>query len=563
MVDNPESPSTTRPFRSVELFVPFLLFLAIFSLTQMRNLSAFPDGTAYLNCIDAGRYYFHSTHLLFNITGHLWMVLWQVFGLHADSEIMVPLLNSLVGALLLSVVYTMLRTRLSLNRLMALSGTSLIAFSYVFWLNSVSVSSLMIPLFFMVLSVYLLTGEDLRPKDIYLAGITCAFAFLYHLPNVLFVPVVLTGLFIRRSRTDGFFRSALRFFIAYIPVAVGIYVLFVILVVHPHNIGEAWSWAIDRGAKYAPNAIFGLNPGTLLKALYGSSKSIIGVYWLLAIPSLKGIVLHALGQAFFITPMLFLVRNSDPRLASGLLVLSIIFAAIAISLFVLRLREFGRIWRHSNGLIPMACIWFAIYGVFYFFWCPSEIYFKLPQTLSCWLIFSALMGSGQSSHAGSRRAILFLTCLIALLLMVINFGGNISLFLTRDNDYYFHKIAPFRDVVGANDLLVLDESAATTDYADRYIKGHKLDLLATWLDSRDPDVYIGTAARRISDALRNNGRVFIMSGALDFQPYAVVPYGEGIKSISKLWDLYRSRWDLETYGDANVYVLHKDDLLNP
>ncbi|MFH1676301.1 MAG: DUF2723 domain-containing protein, partial [bacterium] len=536
----------------------FILSLCLFLSTICRNLSAIYDGAYYLNCIDSGKNLFLQTHFLYNFTGYLWVSLLQSLGFRADSEIVVPVLNSIIGSLLLCLFYILLRTRAGLNRPSALIGTGLLAFSYAFWLNSVSTNAYMIALFFMVLVIYVLSGERLKTNHVYLAGVFSAMGVLYHLPNVLFVPVALVGLFMRRSLTDGFFRSASRYFSTFIPIILVVQGIAIIATIHPHSLGEILNWITSPGRSnvyWQPIAL-----KTLLKSMYGFSISVIGSHWLFAIPSIKEIALKVLGDASFVKARLFIIRNFDPGLAICFLGLSATFAVTVIFVFISRLRGFGRIWNNSQGMIPMACVWFAIYGIFFFFWDPSHVNFKLPQTLTWWLVFSALAGSGGKPAKMHDRSVIVATGLMVLLLLVINFFGSISLLMTRNNDYYYHRIAPLGEVISKNDLLILERKENTLSYAIRYTKGQVLDLPRTFEKYKDTDLYVRAVADKIGEILRNGGSVFIMKEAVDLEPQLAAQYGEGINSISKLWALYRSLWVRKQYGDTVVYVLQKDNL---
>src|SRR5579864_8631572 len=161
-------------FKNRELLPCFFIFTSFFGLyllTLSHCLSASHDSIWYINDIDSAIWIFHPHHLLYHPAAIIWLHFFHSIGIFYDSSLIVAGLNSLFGALTISVIYYILKVRFANTTVAALSTTILIGCSYGFWFYSVCVEVFIIPLFFIVVALLFLMRNPLRYRDMILVGI--------------------------------------------------------------------------------------------------------------------------------------------------------------------------------------------------------------------------------------------------------------------------------------------------------------------------------------------------------------------------------------------------------
>ena len=89
----------------IEMIILFAIFFMIYSYTISNNLSLSHDSIKYINRIDGNIELFHPHHLLYNGFAVIWVSLLRIFGNTSDSVYLVSLLNSIFGALVISIFY--------------------------------------------------------------------------------------------------------------------------------------------------------------------------------------------------------------------------------------------------------------------------------------------------------------------------------------------------------------------------------------------------------------------------------------------------------------------------
>ena len=531
-----------------ELLLPFFLSLALYASTVSRNLSASHDSIAYINAIDARVDLFHPHHLLYNVSAAIWLDLWRALGVRADSAVIVSLLNSVFGALTLCVFYLLLRARLRLNISASLLATALPAFSFGLWFYSDCVEVYVIPLFFLLLSLYLLTGDRLDSRRCAAVGLTTGLAVLFHQAHLLFLPVVLLALLIRRRQVPSPWRPGAAYALVFLPLVVLPYTLVMIVVLHLRTSAQAWYWL----TLYAHQSDLWqrLALSTLVKALIGAAHAIIGFHFVWAIPVAKAWLERVLAGHWLMDDA-FVTHSLSARTALALLALSLLLGVILVWLFASRLRNLRLLWREPHGLVPLTLAWLAIYSAFFFFWEPSNLEFWIPQSVCCWLLFIALVTAGEQSRT---RTLLALSVPAALLFLV-NLLGSIIFLVTPQNDYYYHKVEPLAALAGPRDLIIIDREWILEGYVRRFTGARVLSLTAAYGEAGNPQAYVQRVRQAIDRTLAQEGRVFILQEAVQFDPITLQRYGQQIAAVSQLWRIYQSRWQPARAGDTAFYLL--------
>ncbi len=557
-----QSTSSSTGMRSPirELSVPFLLSLALYAFTVSDNLAASHDSIEYINSIDnsldSGRIPFHPNHLLNQPLATVWLLLWRSLGVTADSAQVVPLLDSIFGSLTLCVFYRVLRERLGLNQVVSLLGTMLPAFSFAFWYYSDCVDVYIVQLFFLMLTLYLLTAKKLEPKQCALIGFTSGLATLFHQSHILFIPVVLLAFFIRRDDAHPFWRSTASYAAAFIPTVAIPYVTVILATVRPASLGDVWTWLTSYGSEsefWYPIAL-----STLFRTAVGFSRSIIGGHFIFAIPAISAFAERVFADQWLIDEI-YLVRGLDARAAVVLLILSTLVAFLVVFVIASRYRDFQFVWNGHGAIFRLTLTWFLIYSAFFFFHDPHNFKHWIPQSIAWWLLFIMLLTAGEEQGAGAERRKIAVLSVLALLIFLVNFVGSMTFLATRTNDYYYWKVTPLADLTDSNDLIIIDRKWILEAYVARFTEANVLSLSTAYEEAEDSQEYLLRVQSAIDETLGGDGQVLILIEAVDLEQKTLRQFGEGIADISELWNTYKNAWQQQIVGDTVVYLLQRED----
>ncbi|MBI5788630.1 MAG: DUF2723 domain-containing protein [Candidatus Schekmanbacteria bacterium] len=553
-----------KSLKLTELLIPFSIFLALYSLTLCGVSTVAHDSIYYLNQIDSKSYFhfpyhplFHSHHLLYNLSARLWLLFCRGVNINFAADLIIAWFNAIWGALALSVFYLILRTRLQAKPLAALLGTACCAFSFAFWFYSVSVEVYAPPLFWSLLLLYVLSADRFRSKDYYLIGLLHGLSIVYHQVNVLFGLVIISALLLDSRPLN--LRSLLKYFACLIPTVAIPYLLVIFKMNQFAAWEDAWYW-LTRFSHY-PGFWQPLAFSTLLKAQTGFGRALIEGYFILGVPYLKTLMNKKYIDGF-LWDEAFLVRNLSPATAWTLLLLALIFFLtlfIGIRYYSGNLRK---VKENHSRLAVLTGVWLAVYSLFFFFWVPNNIEFWISQSVCCWLLFLILIFSGER---GKTPPILFI---LPLLLLVINYGGNIRFIQNDNNDLYYSKISALSKELQTGDLVVVGPkltaipeqswtSEALKAYLFRYTQADAIDLVELFRAAQ-PEHHkhnFSHLIKSIDNALKNGRRVFIYAEVMTTDRRTASYLTVHPFLLQQLRQIYQDRARKIDVGGETLYLL--------
>ena len=545
--------SRAKLSQASELAIPFSVFLLLYTFTLCRTVSASGDSIYYLDAIDRGTDLFHRHHLLYNALAWLWMAFWKLLRVQADSAILVSELNAIFGALGLCVFYSILRHRLKADRLTALLGTSLPAFSYGFWFYSGCVEPYIIPLFFLLLSFSLLISEHVDRNKFVLVGFLNGIAVLFHQTYVLFAAVVfLAALYNHRPHDNPWWKSFGYYVLTAVPTAAIPYLLVIFGVVRSKSLKDAWYWTTlyARISSYWYPLAF----STLIKAGIGLGRAFIGSHFIFLTPPIRTLAERVL-EGFYLADEAYLVRNLGRGVAYLLLASSaVLFLVLAISL-VVRLSYWSSLSLPQRRMVYLLLLWIAVYGSFFFFYSPTNLKLWIPQSVCFWMIFLILLLGPKANPEESSRSVRTILASVATLIFFINFAGSIRFTRDRANDYYYARVAPLVELSNQRDLVIVGRSWILEEYMHRYGKAQVLSLSSVYEKTGASSQSVHRVRSAINDKLAQGSSVFISQEAVDWEKETVEYYGGGIMVFNALWETYRQRWSKKAFQTNVVYVL--------
>ncbi|MDT8324237.1 MAG: glycosyltransferase family 39 protein [Bacteroidota bacterium] len=438
--------------RRITLLLGVALLL-LYAASHSANLSSAHDAANYLRMIRDGDW-FHPHHLLFNGAAALWIAAWQSLFPSLPAITLVAWLNAVFGAGCVMLVHMLLRARMGLSPRAALLAALLPAFSFGLWFYSTTVEVYVIPLFFLLVALYLLTAEEPPIKHVLLAAFAHALAMLFHQVHVLFTVPALLLIYLRHRRRGGppWQEGPRRPAFAYLLTA-GFGALIPYLLVGTLVLGHTtprayFAWLF----RYAGNSDFWHAPGfsSLIKAVIGFGKSIIGGEFLFALPDVRALLQRLLPHNWLADEQ-YLVRHM-PEWQSFVLVA--LTAALVLLLSWLLLRASWRAaYRRNPEVFTGIAAFFVTYALFFLFWEPANPEFWIPQSVLFFILLAAAaLDGGEQARVRRNRTLVHA---IVLLLLLINAAGSIRWLRAEDGDMYAVQARAMTAAAGEDGAILL------------------------------------------------------------------------------------------------------------
>ncbi|MFH1417055.1 MAG: hypothetical protein ABII12_02045 [Planctomycetota bacterium] len=524
-----------------------LILLALYGCTISANLCIAHDSIHYINTIDDGRNLYHPHHLLYAPVARLWVLTWRGLGAESvDSAALVASLNAVFGALTCGLVFVFCRTRLNLGRGQSLAGAGLAASSFGMWYYSVCVEVYVIPAFWLLVTLLILTRRRLGIGSCVAMGLTCGLAVLFHQTNVLFGLFVVTGVATAVGRPVRWRLLAIAAFIGTGMIVTCVpYAIVLLIFVEADSWSHAWHWLTD----YAQGSQWGaFTCATLPKAAIGFARSIVGGHFLFASPLLASTVDRFLGS-HHLADERFLVRHMPAwqawaYLATG--VTACVFVVLAVGRGLLgRLRGLTA-EAPTRRLLVILVGWLVVYAVFFAWWEPENLEFWIAPSLAFWMSVLTVLSRAKRGWRLLAGAM--------VLLLATNLFGSILRLRSRDNDYHYHRIQPLAEAVREGDAIVVGRRWIWGDYLQRYTPAE------VWCIS--DDARAGDASGRLSgtieSTLAGGYRVFVTADAAGQGEDARREQGDISSNHEPLWERYRLRWRTFEKQGCVFYVIEPD-----
>ena len=440
----------------------FLFYL--FSLQQ--NFSSSHDAITYLVHITEGKELFHPHHLVFNASAWVWLKAFSHLLPGIEDYYIIEAFNALWGSGIILVSYLFFNRRFKKDSRYSAIASTVIAFSYGVWCYSTNVEVYAPSIFFSLLILYILSGENLRKNSVYRISVLHIIAILFHQVNVLLYPVILLVLFSRLDRKD-FFRQGLQYTLITGLLTLGMYIIAGVLFAGKENSSTLWTWM----TYYATEQDYWHPPGisSLLYAMTGFGHAFIGGHFIFRMPVTGRMISEGL-SSHGLTDEAFLVASMSPGFAWLLLILSLTLVMIMVYLLLSLLTRSVSLFRDQRLLYLPLLSTFIIYSLFFLFWNPENLEFWILQSVIVWLV---LLGSRASS---SRKGLPLLPAVIAALLFVINYGGSMKWLQEKEFDWFYKRVEGPAKISVPGDGIVLEDPWIIDGYTSYFMEGERITL---------------------------------------------------------------------------------------
>ena len=450
----------------------YIVFLVafIFYLILPNQDQGF-DSYSYALDIRNGVELFHPHHLLYNFIGH---ILFSVFEFtRLGSLELLSIFNSLLAAIVISLIFSILQKRLS--ALMAIIGAATVATLYSFWYYATSLEVNMAAILFLMLALYFVLLKPPTRYNSILIFLFLGIGILFHQIVILaIVPILIYEI----SR----YHSVKKPFVFALPGIILVALIYVIVglsQISEKTIGGFYNWLTF----YSHLGVWGkVQPGNFVTSLWGLSKAFFGGEILREIVyghkhSLIQILYAIMAIAFIIVFMIVVIRALRPGFhrekAAGWLLLSLI----------------------------------AIFGLFAFRWAPTDDGFWLYAAIIL-IMFVFYMGK-ENVRSG---------LLILGLLFILNIPFEIIPATARGNSIVLQGTESLRRQNIDNNDLVLTNLIQIRLALDYYYGLKVKTANLVYSEAGDSKQVAGEIHQQIELALKT-GKVFAFENELNPEPH--------------------------------------------
>lgn len=489
----------------------WIISYIFFLLTLANNFSASHDSINYLIGIVNGQHLFHQHHLLYHFFAHEWLMLFkQVFPSLAVHYI-IESFTALWGSSTLAVCYLFFRNRFSLPAGISAIGVSIIAFSYGMWFYSVNIEVYTPPLFFILLSLYVISRKEARESDAWKIAVLHSLAILFHQVNMLFGIVVLYWIFINRKHLNAG-RLILQYTIVGFILTGTAYFLIGWMVEGHNTVPEFINWVL--GYTIGHSYWQPISWKTPVQVLTGFSRAFFGGHFIFQLPAME----HFLRDSFRthgLRDELYLSEKITVAFTWLLTILTFI-TVVALGALVIRFTQHYRQMKLHFRLLKPLLLCLLVYSVFFCFWMPEILEFWILQMVLLWLMIIGMLPVFRFPLRIPARTGLIV---LSLFLFTINYTGSMRWLGDIRNDWYYMEVKKLDPSLGEQDVVIVENEWILKDYVRYYSRAR---LIAT----DEPGFSREATHKLVSDAISKNGRVYL--------------YRAGNNNSDAEWQLIRS-----------------------
>jgi len=440
-------------------YLIFAVYSLIYLLSLVNVISITHDSITYSNEIEAGIYTWHPHHVLYHVFSLFWYKLMIFLGIPGEGHQLIASLNSIFGAGTLVVIYNIFRNKFDIEKLNSILFTAIISFSFGFWFYSAVVEVYIIPLFFLILSVYLFPKSLSDRRAIYLSALSAGIAVLFHQVHVLFGASVILYIFFKKNeifpdRTRSIFRFGIVFSLTFgVP-----YILIILFAVDANNMGDIAYWLTKYN--YEVNSWNTIGPSIIAKDFIGFSRAFISPHALFSIDSVQEFLAWLFPSKHF-ADEIFLVRNFSKY---EMMIYILMLTTFTVSFVILMFKVLINIKKIKYLDFGLYISFFSVYFIFFSFWDSANVEFWIPQSVIVWIVL--LVGY---EKCGGRRSGLSIPQVLLVSLFIVNFYFAVRPAKDISNDYYYNKTMAMKEELTSHDIILMKDTWIIKDYFDKYL----------------------------------------------------------------------------------------------
>ena len=338
----------------------------------------------------------HPNHLVYNFAGYLFYKLLRVLAADIRALTALQILNSLLSALCVRVLFSILMHTLR-SFYFSICLACLFAFSATWWKFSTDANAYIPSVLFLLISFYLVL-PDQKPRPL-LTAFTFFLGMAFHQLAVFMFPVLALGVYLQDG-SGTLKRQALNtvyFAVVAVVLIIAAYAGLFYLATGTLDLVKLLRWTVS----YSPDAETKFN---LWSNLQYSLRGHVRLFFGGRINALRGLM--------------------NPAIVVLLLCL-----VAAIPFFIVNLLKNLRrpellLQTRQKTVLLLSLLWTAVYVVFLFFWLPQNTFYRLFYLPALIIVLGLALSSVKNVRAGTRALAAFViaTALANFLFLIYPFS---------------------------------------------------------------------------------------------------------------------------------------------
>lgn len=394
-------------------------------------------------------------HLLFTPFISRFSALLKLLGINSDL-IAISLVNTIAGSVILIIIYKILSENFKYTKTASRLSVLICAFSFSFWFYNLNIETYHLPLVFVFSSIYFLTREPRKKRDLYFSAILGGIGVLFHQLHGLFGLAAVIFLAISGFKKN--LKQIIVFTIIFNFIWIAGYSI-AIYYLDLKSFAEVSRWFFLYHHEMDGWSTF--NSTFFVAPLIGFLRSFV---------SINGLFINSTISEFMFGYFKYQNLEDDAYIVRNvasyefyiyiilLLTLAVLIIFVAVSNFAIIKQTFLKI---SSRFVLV--IFFLIYSGFFIFWAPVNLEFWIPQSLAFWIIFSA---SFNNSYLNKKN--ILVAAGIIIVLFYLNFRYTIVLTKDFDNDLYYSEVQDAKELLPQGSIIFYEHGWIIDKYYEVY-----------------------------------------------------------------------------------------------
>jgi hypothetical protein len=434
-------------------------------------------------------------HLLFTPFISRFSALLKLLGINSDL-IAISLVNTIAGSVILIIIYKILSENFKYTKTASRISVLICAFSFSFWFYNLNIETYHLPLVFVFSSIYFLTREHRKKRDLYFSAVLGGIGVLFHQLHGLFGLTVVIFLAISGFKKN--LKQIIVFTIIFNFIWIAGYSI-AIYYLDLKSFAEVSRWFFLYHHEMDGWSTF--NSTFFIAPLIGFLRSFV---------SINGLFINSTASEFMFGYFKYQNLEDDAYILRNiasfefyiyiilLLTLAVLIIYVAVSNFSIIKQTFLKI---SNRIILI--IFFLIYSGFFIFWAPVNLEFWIPQSLAFWIIFSA---SFNNTYLNKKNILVAVG--IIIILFYVNFRYTIILTKDFDNDLYYSEVQKAKELLPPGSIIFYEHGWII----DKYYEIYAPEITFISLDKNFIPQKQETFEKDLQIILKNHSALFIQAG---------------------------------------------------
>lgn len=491
---------TLRDFKVIAPL--FFIILLVYLATLNQCLTLVIDSACYIADIAKGELVFSPHHLVYHIFFYWWNDILVFFGF-SNIIVNIASFNAVFGALSVVLIYLILKNRFGIKPMLSALYLILPAFSFGFWIVSVSVNVYTVPLFCLLCCFYLFLAPKETKSKWMLLGVFHSIAILFNQWNIFIFPVIFISILFLENRKEIFRKYFLYYFLVLTIITGFVYIFVMVVYEGVGSPGEALLWLTKYGREFSWTTSV---KKIALEASVGISQAFTSPYWFFGSPVFMELARNSIPSHASLREEAFFASGTGSFESVILLIITVILVLIILYSLFVTIGNFRETRKSTGNKLLYLVFWIVFPSIMPLFWSGSNQRYWFIQVTAFYLLAIVVLHRRDETRKKKTGKLSIIGAGIAV--FTVNLFGTILPGTDINKDLNYCKAGEILAKTNPGDLVIFKEIWNLGFYFD--IFGNNVDgLILQSLDDTRKYMKAYNCLAGLDSRLKTN-KVFVL-----------------------------------------------------